>query len=130
MKDVQEKLEKYVEMLRVDRAMLTPSEAEHRAGELLYINAHLSNWRYLYTNEKIKAQSMEQAVYASVLSRLAVKKITESKILVEADPEYQKAREKVESLDNDLNYFRHYQEIFNNGHIFFRQLSNTLNKGD
>jgi hypothetical protein len=64
-------------------------------------------------------------VYSNVLSVLGGSKITESKIKVEAAPEYLLSREALETSENDLNFLKTYYEIFLNAHIQYRNMAKS-----
>lgn len=117
-------IDHYVELLPSKN--VSQSEAESRAGEFLLAVAHISNMRHLYSNDKIKAESMERIIYGKLITSLKGTKITENKILVESNPEYQLVREELERIQSDMEHLKHFQDIFMNAHVFYRQVS----KGD
>lgn len=126
MKEIKEYIDKFIELLPAEKS-ITGYEAERRASQFLVACAHIANWRHMYRQEKIKATSMERAIYSNVLSNVASSKITESKIKVEADPSYIAARESLEGWDNDLDYLKTYYDIFLNSHIQLRAMAKEQN---
>lgn len=99
------------------------AEAEKRASEFLVGMAKVTDLKHILSNEKIKLLSIQTAVYASEMSKGTAKTVTENKLTAEASDEYTKAREELESVDNDLSYLRSYYEIFNNAHVFYRNVA-------
>lgn len=128
MKDLQAFIDKYVKMLPIEGKLLSQPEAERRASEFLVACAHVTNLKHDFGNEKIKASSLERAVYAQVISASDSKKITESKLMAEAHEDYQAARENLEQIDNDINFLKSYYEIFLNAHLFYRGQARDLNQ--
>jgi len=124
MKEIKDFLESYTQLLPSDKG-ISPFEAERRAAQFLVACAHIANWRHLYGQEKIRTTSLERAVYSNVLSVLGGSKITESKIKVEAAPEYLLSREALETSENDLNFLKTYYEIFLNAHIQYRNMAKS-----
>lgn len=125
MTEIKQFIDKYSELLPVGTS-ISYTEAERRAGEFLSAMAMISNWKHMLGSEKIKLLSVQTAVYAEQMSKGTSKTVTENKLNAEASAEYTKAREDLESIDNDISYLRSYYEIFNNSHIFYR----TMAKGD
>lgn len=117
-----ETIDKYAALLPLGGSVSTV-EAERRAGEFLHAQATISNWRHMLGDEKIKLTSIQTATYASEMSRGTAKTVTENKLTAEASAEYTKAREDLERIENDLSYLKAYYDIFQNGHVFYRQLS-------
>lgn len=111
-----------VELLPTEKAV-SEREAERRAGRFLEIQAFIVDSIDTLNDNKIRATSLEKAVYAKVLSEVRVKQVTEKKIQTEADPDYQATRENLEDVDARINYLKSYYKIFDNAHIFYRQLS-------
>jgi len=120
--EIKEYIEKYASKLAVNK-MVSFTEAEKRAGEFLYAQAQITDWRHLLSEEKIKLTSIQLATYAEQLSLCTGKTVTENKTTVEASKEYQKAREDLESVENDIAYLKAYYDIFQNAHVFFRQMA-------
>lgn len=125
MKDIKEYLEKVSKLLPVNKSISLP-EAERRAGEFLVALAYIADVKHVFAEDKIRALSVQSAIYHELLSKGTGSTVTQNKIATEASPEYIKARQDLEMIENDINYLRAYQEIFNNSHIFYR----TMAKGD
>lgn len=121
MKEVKEFVDKYSALLPLHKSISIP-ELERRAGEFLSAMATLASWKHAFAEDKIRLVSVQTAVYAEQLSKGTAKTITENKITAEATPEYLEAREGLERIENDINYLKAYMEIFNNGHLFYRQM--------
>lgn len=120
--DIKSHISKYAALLPVQKTISTV-EAERRAGEFLHAQSQITEWRHILSEEKIKLTSAQTAVYAQELAGCTGKTITENKIAVEANRTYQSAREDLESIDNDVAYLKAYYDIFNNAHVFYRQLA-------
>lgn len=103
--------------------MVSSVEAERRAGEFLTALSYLANWRHLFTTSKIKALSLQTVAYSEQMGKADSKQVTEKKAIAEAHPEYIKAREEFEGIENDITCLKSYQEIFMNAHVFYRQLA-------
>lgn len=111
-----------VEILPTEKAV-SEREAERRAGRFLEVQAFIVDSIDTLNDDKIRAVSLEKAVYAKVLSEVKVKQVTEKKIQTEADPDYQAIRENLESVDARINYLKSYYKIFEAAHIFYRNLA-------
>lgn len=122
MKEIKEIITKYAEILPLNKSIST-SEAEKRAGDFLTVMASITDWRHILSGDKIRLQSAHNAVYAEELSKATGKTVTENKVTVEASEAYQFAREELEKIENDLSYLKAYYDIFNNAHVFYRQMS-------
>ena len=125
MSDMKAFIQKYTELLPVAKS-ISFTEAERRAGEFLSALATIADWRHSFSEEKIRLLSLQSAVYAEEMSKGSAKTVTENKMMAEASKAYMEAREELERTENDLNYLRAFQDIFNNAHIFYR----TMAKGD
>lgn len=122
MKEVKDLLDKYVRMLPMGTSV-SYTEAEKRAGAFLEAMALVTEFRHMLSQEKIRALSTQTAVYAQELVKGTGKTMTENKIAAEASGEYTKAREDLEGLDNDLSYLKAHYEIFQNAHVFYRNVA-------
>lgn len=125
MKEVKEYLERFEKLLPVGTSLST-IESERRAGEFLGAMAYITNLRHILSKDKIRLLSVQTAVYAEQLSKGTAKTMTENKVTAEASIEYMESREELENAENDLSYLKAYYEIFNNAHVFYRNLA----KGD
>lgn len=115
-------LTEQTQWLPVNRSISTP-EAERRAGLFLEVCAKIVDWRHLLSEGKIETTTMQSVVYAEELSKCTGKTVTENKLTVEANPAYTKVREEFESVENDIAYLKAMYEVFNNGHLFYRNLA-------
>jgi len=122
MTDIKRLLEEYIAALPLNKSISIP-EAERRAGLFLTAQAQLAEIKHGFTEELIKLTSVQSAVYAQELAKGGAKTMTENKVTAEASPEYTKAREALESIQNDIAYIRAHQELFSNAHVLYRQLS-------
>lgn len=126
MQEIKDYLAQFEKLLPVGKA-ISFTEAERRAGEFLVAMATITNYRHLFSEEKIKFATIQAAVYAEGLSKATGKTVTENKITVEASEEYATAREAIERVENDIAYLKAMYEIFCNGHVFFRQMAKGEN---
>lgn len=125
-KEVKEVIASGISLLAYDPG-LTTSEKEERCATLLVLCAELLNIKASLQEDKIKATSLSAAIYATEQAKfLTVKSANEKKALAEAEPAYISAREQEETVDADLKYINAIYDVFNNGHIMWRQYSRPL----
>lgn len=121
MNEIKDQINKFEALLPVPQSISMP-EAERRAGEFLVVMAKIADWKHLLGKEKIKLTSIQTAIYAEELSNGKAKTMTENKVTAEASTRYISSREALEEMDNDISYLKTYYEIFNNAHLFYRQM--------
>lgn len=126
MHEMKEFIEKYTELLPVGTS-LSYTEYERRAGLFLEAIAGITNLKHLFTADKIRLLSTQTAIYAQQMSKGTAKTVTENKLAAEASEEYTRAREDLEQIDNDINYLKAYYDIFQNAHVFYRNLAKGEN---
>jgi hypothetical protein len=126
MSEMRDYIDQYAKLLPVGSS-ISFVEAERRAGEFLVAQATITDWRHLLSMERIKLTSLQTAVYAEKMSQGTAKTVTENKMTAEASPEYMKAREELEQVENDLSYLKAYYDIFQNAHIFYRNMAKGEN---
>ena len=114
-------IEQYSKLLPLAKS-ISYVEAERRASEFLTVMATITNWRHMFSEEKIKLTSVQSAVYAVEIGKGTDKTVTINKLNAEASKEYTDAREALERVENDLSYLKTYYEIFLNGHLFYRSI--------
>lgn len=124
--EIKEYVEKYQALLPLNKSISVP-EAERRAGLFLEAMASLVNWKHILTEDKIRCLSVERAVYCEELFKGDAKTMTENKTKAEASGVYTAAREDMEKIDNDISYLKANMEIFQNGHVFYRQMAKESN---
>lgn len=124
--EVKEYLTKFEALLPVGKS-ISFVEAERRAGEFLAAMATIANWRHIFSDDKIKLLSLQTATYAEQMSLGTAKTMTENKVTAEASTAYIKAREELESIENDISYLRAYNDIFMAAHVFYRQMAKGEN---
>ena len=122
MEQVKEFIEKYSSKLSVGTS-ISYTEAEKRSGEFLTALAQITEWRHLFSAEKIKLLSIQTGVYAERMSLGTAKTVTENKLTAEASKEYIIAREALENIENDISYLKSYYDIFLNAHLFYRAMA-------
>lgn len=122
MKEIKDFLNEYTMLLPLGKSIST-SEAERRASKFLEAMAVISDWKHEFTKAKIGQLSVQTAIYAQELSKGTGKTVTENKTAAEASDVYRVAREDLENTENDISYLKAYYELFNNGHLFYRQLA-------
>lgn len=126
MKEIKDQLEKYNALLPVGKG-LSQVEAERRSGEFLVAMSYLTDLKHTFADDKIRNLSNQNAVYATELSKCTAKTVTENKVTVEASETYCKAREAFEFSENDISYLKACYEIYQNAHVFYRQLAKGEN---
>lgn len=122
MTEIKDMIDKYVLLLPVNASISAP-EAERRAGEFLSAMATITNFRHLFSEDKIRCLSVQTATYAEELAKGTAKTITENKTVAEASQSYMASREALEHIENDLSYLKSYYEIFQNAHVFYRNMA-------
>lgn len=119
MENIKDLIQKYLELIQLDTAINRP-EAEKRASQFLIAQAHLNETLMELREKQMKVVSVLNAVYANEVQRAGGKTITESKMIAEASSAYNTAREEVETLTNNIEYFKTYLKIFAEAHILHR----------
>lgn len=122
MQEIKEHLEQYTKLLPLGKSISTP-EAEKRASKFLEAMAFIADCKHELTKERIKHLSTQTATYAQEMSKGTGKTVTENKATAEASDGYKNAREELEGTENDISYLKAYYEIFQNGHVFYRNLA-------
>lgn len=128
MKDFDEFLEKYIEMIPTTGSIST-QEAEVRASEFLVGMAHLTNYKHELGDNLIKNKTLRDIAYRSAVNMAQGSNAETRKANAEANPEYITAREEFESIENRLYTIRTYQDIFINAHHFYRKSASDMNRG-
>jgi hypothetical protein len=123
---IRDEIEKYAEMLPMNKS-ISFTDAEKRAACFLTIMAKIVNWKHLLTNDKIRLLSIQTATFAQEMSKGTAKTVTENKLTAEASTDYTKAREDLEGIENDISYLKAYLDLYNNAHVFYRQVSKEAN---
>ena len=124
--DIKAYIEKYQKLLPLNNS-ISFTEAEKRASMFLDVMATITEWRHALSEGKIKSLSVQNAVYAEELGKCTGSTITGNKVIVEASEAYTAAREEFEMTENDLSYLKAYFDIFNNAHIFYRNMAKGEN---
>jgi hypothetical protein len=127
MSDMKAMLSRYNELLPVGTSV-SYTEAERRAGEFLYAMSEVTNLKHVFSSEKIKLLTVQTTTYASEMGRGTAKTVTENKLTAEASSEYIMAREGLEEVDNDISYLRAMFDVYQNAHVFYRQLAKGESK--
>lgn len=122
MGDMKDLIDKYAALLPIGTSV-SYTEAERRSGEFLSAQAIITDMRLMLSNEKIKLLTVQTATFAVELSKGTAKTVTENKLTAESSPEYIKAREELERVENELSYLKSYYEIFGNAAVFYRQMA-------
>lgn len=122
MSDLKSLVDKYSVLLPVSTS-ISYTEAERRAGEFLSAAAKMTDLRHVLSQEKVKNTSAQIAVFAAEMAKGTAKTMTENKLAAEASEDYTKAREDLESIENDLAYLKAYYDIFMSAHVFYRQMA-------
>ena len=77
--------------------------------------------RYL-EDYKLKQRSITTATWAKTLIETDAKQnVTIRKALAEANQDYQKTNDELESIEVDIDYFKTMAKVFSDAHIFYRQ---------
>lgn len=111
------------ETLLPSSTSFSTTEAERRAGEFLVVMAKITDWRHQLYEDKIKKLTVQTATFAEQMSLGTSSTMTQNKMIAEASKPYEKSREDLERVDNDLSYLKAMYEIFLNAHIFYRGIA-------
>lgn len=122
MTEIKEYLAKYEALLALSKSISGP-EAERRAGEFLVATARITEYRHVFSEDKIRLLSAQTAVYAEQMSLGTAKTVTENKLNAEASQAYTQAREDLERTENDISYLKAYYDIFMAAHVFYRNVA-------
>jgi hypothetical protein len=119
--NIEEFVWSYVSKLAPE-SVISKSEANKRASEFLYAAAIISCEKKRISDELISVESANRVIYASTFARQSDKNVTEKKLKAEADPEFIEVREMLETLENNINYLKTQEKVFENAHVFYRNL--------
>ena len=122
--DVQLLIDTATTLLTRERKFST-FDMEERASGLLVTVAKLGQVSNDLQHQRIEALSLERASFGSTLAKAEGKNITERKIMADTASEYRDYKKKLETLDADLSYLKTMIDVFNNGHVMWRQFSRT-----
>lgn len=122
--EVQELIETGLTLLGRERGF-SSMDMEERASSLLLLVAKIGQISNELQHKRIEALSLERAYFGVTLSKTEGKNITERKIIVDANKEYRNSKVVLETLDADLAYLKTIIEVFNNGHVMWRQFSRS-----
>ena len=121
LEDVRDLIADTLTLITVDAKGL--QQAKERAARFLVVQAILESYILDYiSSDKSKLTTLTSAVYAQTLVESEGKNVTEKKIAAESDTRYSSTREASERVDAIHNYIKTHIKIFDNAHVFFRQL--------
>lgn len=118
--DIQKIIEDHLELITVDAKSL--AQARERSAKFLIIQSVLATFLRDFEEEKAKVKTLETATYSQAIREADGKSITEKKISAEENISYSSAREALEKMEAVRDYVRTHIKIFENAHLFFRQL--------
>lgn len=111
----------YVDKLP-SRQVISSSQAEERASDFLYAMGIISNERRIVNEDRILLETQVAALYAKAIADAEGKNVTEKKINAECSEKYTKTKETLNTLDGVITYLKTQERIFENAHIFYRNL--------
>lgn len=111
----------HLDLLPTDQVNST-TEAEKRAAKFLYAVGIISVNRKRVSDDMIAVKTQESVLYSQAIKDAEGKNVTEKKINAEVNQDYIRAREVKEKMDNILNYLKTQEKVFENAHIFYRNL--------
>lgn len=120
LKNIENLIQETLELIAVDAKSLV--DARNRAARFLVIQSILATFLKNFEEEKAKVKTLETATFAKAIQVADGKNITEKKIQADQNHEYTLARESLERLDGIREYIKTHIRIFENAHLFFRQL--------
>lgn len=118
---LKKKIEEHLELIKYNSKSLT--EAPERATAFLIMVAILADEERATKEDKIRISTLVSASYAQAFARSPAKQVTEKKAEAENDATYSEMRESLEQCDAKISWLKTYIEIFNNGHLVYRQFS-------
>lgn len=116
---IEQLIQEHVGLIAVNAHALT--EAKERAAKFLQVSAILLACLKETEIQLTKTRSVLDATYAQVMLETTGSKITEKKVLMEANPAYMKAREDHEQTEATREWIKNYTRLFDNAHILYRQ---------
>jgi hypothetical protein len=130
MSDAKKIISDYMALVEIgkDKNFITPHDAEWRTSQFIIACAKMAEFRFLFTDALIAAESLELMEWNEALKRATGETITARKISAEADELYRNAAAKTKKLRNEIDSFKQFYDVFNNAQFFFKQLATQIHK--
>lgn len=103
--------------------VISDREAQFRAGRFLEAQFHLSRGIRELASLLLKSKSLNEMTYTQLLTTDTSKNVTEKKAQAEANPTFISVRERFDEIEADIDNLQSLLRIFENAHVFYRQLS-------
>lgn len=122
--DIQKLISEHIEMLPSKNVKI--HEAEELAPKFLALSHNILTVKLSLDEQKIGFQTLIDVVEADCVNEAPGKTVTEKKMNAKAMKDYREAREALELSGARIDFLKANLKIFENAHIFYRQIS----KGD
>lgn len=120
LEDIQQVIDDHINLITVDSKSL--AQARERSAKFLVIQSVLASFLKDFEEEKARIKTLETATYSQAIREAEGKNITEKKVSAEENIAYSSSREALEKMEAVRDYIRTHIKIFENAHLFFRQL--------
>lgn len=116
------KIEESARYLRSEN-VVSDSDAQLRAGRFLEMQYHLINGVRDLSADLLKAKTVLHLTTSQLIQTIEGKTVGEREAKMQADPTFIEARERYESLKNEIEHLQGYLDSVRDAHVFYRQLS-------
>ena len=120
-KDLENFINEHISLISTDAKSLI--DARDRAAKFLVAQSVLATFLRDFEDDKTRLTTLKEIAYAKAIKVSDGKNITEKKVNVYNDSEYNTYNEAVETMDHARDYIKTHIKIFENSHLFFRQMS-------
>jgi len=112
-------IDEHINLIAVNQTSL--ANAKELSGKFLMAQALLSAFLKNFEDDKSKLSTLKDMQYAKAIRVAEGKNVTEKKISVAENSDYNAAREAYEQIDAVRDYIRTNMKIFENAHLMYRQ---------
>lgn len=109
----------HVELIAVSSHSI--ANARELSGKFLMAQALLASFLKDFEDDKSKLLTLKEMQYAMAIQNVEGKNVTEKKINVALNAEYNSAREAYEQIDAIRDYIKTHMKVFENAHLMYRQ---------
>jgi len=112
-------INEHVELIAVSNNSI--ANARELSGKFLMAQALLAAFLKGFEDDKSKLLTLKEMQYATAIQNVEGKNVTEKKINVSLNADYNGAREAYEQIDAIRDYIKTHMKIFENAHLMYRQ---------
>lgn len=105
---------------------VSQADKEERASFLLILCADLAGYKRKLEKQYVAYKSVERAALHVAMQNSGMKTAQDKKTAAEADPNYIKAKADMLETETEINYIDAHIDIFNNGHVMYRQFAKEI----